>query len=71
MEAKDKAKELILKFKTVIVEELEGGEKLFDYTAKNCALIFCQEIINALIPVVPKVQQIFFWQEVKSEIEKL
>ena len=77
MTPKEKAKELIRKFETAIVEELLGGDKLYHYTAKQCALIAVEEILN--LPVFwdsttegkEGSGNDAYWEEVKTEIENI
>ena len=74
MTPKEKAEELVDKFyqttpnETWIDEPL--GEFMQTYTAwgqaKQCALIAVDEILNTCVE-----SMIYYWQEVKQEIEKL
>jgi len=73
MNAKDKAKELVRKFKG---RGMDGDEM---YASKECALIAVDEIIKAN-PIIPLQfmleseaidEAILYWQEVKSNIQIL
>jgi len=72
MEAKEKAKELVDKYKSIVCYD--------GYQAKQCALICVDEIIEATkiktYNWIPNTLEIGFkyskyWQEVKQEINKL
>jgi len=76
MTPKEKAKELVERFK--IVRLKEGKSKLTDISSKRCALICVYEINNALqnipdLQVIGNVllDQIKYYQEVKQEIMNL
>ena len=63
MTAKEKAEELVKKYK--------GFEMPNEHIAsKQCALITVDEILNIYINF-PKHPQSIYWQEVKNEIDKL
>jgi hypothetical protein len=75
--AKEKAKELVDKFKynTRAWNETNGWQDC-SYNAKQCALIAVDEIITAIENVftksVAKLNSTYrYYQEVKTEIEKL
>ena len=87
MTAKEKAEELIDKFRNEITSFL--GDNMKKINAKKCALVAVDEIINSS-PLEPnfadwddcggehryfydaqKTHALHFWQEVKKEIEKL
>jgi hypothetical protein len=77
MKAKEKAKELVDKFKynTRAWNETNGWQDC-SYNAKQCALIAVDEIITAIENVftksVAKLNSTYrYYQEVKTEIEKL
>lgn len=65
MTPKEKAKELVDKFKN---RSIELGETHSQLMAEANALIAVDEIRDNL-PLISEIQQ--FWQEVKQEIEKL
>jgi hypothetical protein len=67
MTPKQKAKELLDNFipHTRVYHEVLGWEDYID-SAKKCALIAVNEILN-LLPLANR----DYWQEVKQEIEKL
>jgi hypothetical protein len=72
MAPKEKAKELFDKF--YLIPELNGSCILTKHTAKQCALIVVDEILNEF----PKgfngnfeMKRKLYWQEVKQEINKL
>jgi hypothetical protein len=77
MEAKIKALELMQRFNepTMQWDELDGfiANK---YTAKTCALILCNEILEVLnndenVYLIGDSSYIDFWNNVKKQIEKL
>lgn len=57
MTPKEKAEELFEKF-----TEVDG----YDFNIKQCALIVVDEILTTCVE-----SMIYYWQEVKQEIEKL
>ncbi len=71
MDAKNKAKELVEK---CTFERKDGHE---NYVAKQCALIAVDELINSWCAYTGMYEQQFFdselkyWEQVKTEIEKL
>ena len=64
MKSKDKAEELVDKYRNSIMSFLSDNMK--DMNAKQCALIAVDEILEHCYEVMKP-----FWQEVKQEIEKL
>ena len=74
---KEKAKELVDKFIPYTMEYEEGSDMLFfedKDTAKQCALICVEEILNdTLNPLVFEAESEFYiyWDEVKQEINLL
>ncbi len=66
MTAKQKAEELILKFREVPIEDSVMWYVGYEIS-KECALIAVDEILDA----VGTNYSINYWQEVKQEIEKL
>jgi hypothetical protein len=73
MDVKKEAKELIDKFRKHVDCDL-SGEDGFEYSkdaetynAKQCALIVIKEVLS--IPYLLK-EEIFFYKELKKEIEK-
>jgi hypothetical protein len=64
MTSKEKAKELVDKYRNSIMSFLSDNMK--DMNAKQCALIAVDEILEHCYEVMKP-----FWQEVKQEIEKL
>ena len=74
MTPKEKADELVLKYLKVKTHQMFNGwwHKM---TAKQCALITVNEIINANPHSNPFNTNVYstmdYWQEVKQEIEKL
>ena len=76
MEAKEKAKELVENFLNK-VEDRTGTFLLSNYSAKQCALIAVNEILNNFGSRVEEnihycnYSVIQFYEEVKIEIEKL
>lgn len=85
MTPKEKAKELVAKYASFSITTLGCGyEKgnpciitnvMFKDSAKNCALISVNEIINANPHSNPLNTDVYstmeWWQEVKEELEKL
>lgn len=68
-EAKEKAKELFNKYCYAIrTEETDSGYFTNIIYAKNCALIAVEEILNNGFDFTDESE---YWQEVKTEIEKL
>jgi hypothetical protein len=66
MTAKEKANELVDK----MLNQQSYSEDLYD--AKQCALVAVDEILNDCDASSPfEVDRIDFWQQVKTEIEKL
>jgi hypothetical protein len=77
MEAKDKAKELVDRFKPfahAINIDYKGEPRtdngIWKESAKACALICVDEMLNA-IPPNTLIILYNYWQQVKQEIEKL
>ena len=65
MTPKEKAKELVLEMELAQSEGIRG----YNYdTAKQCALICVDEIIDTFLDIDTKKRH---WQEVKQEIEEL
>jgi hypothetical protein len=84
MTAKEKARELLDKYKMVHEDERGSlwNEISIHTSSKQCALIAVDEILNAIkielgvdLPTTDVVNfassKIIFWKEVKQEIEKL
>jgi len=67
MTPKDKARDLVDKF-----TDIEDGE-MYIGKAKQCAIIAVDEIINSVVITDLKTaqNQFNYWEEVKTEIEKL
>lgn len=67
MTPKEKAEELVHKMYAGFVHDL------YSYKAKQCALIAVDEIINSVVITNLTIaqNQFDYWEEVKSEIEKL
>lgn len=65
MTAKDKAKELVEKFKN---RSIELGNTHSQLMAEANALIAVDEVMNNL-PLISEIKD--YWEEVKQEIEKL
>ena len=68
MTAKDKAKELVERFKYRTIRGTEF-EAMSISLAKQCALICVDEILDAVTTIADK--KFDFYTEVKKEIEKL
>jgi hypothetical protein len=77
MSPKEKADELVLKFKKYAYYPKTNDDEVFinqlNNNAKSCALIAVDEILNVISEntIEPFVFDIDYWQEVKQEIEKL
>ncbi len=71
MTAKDKARELFLKFRQIPPCSPYTG--VDDGEAKQCALIAVDEIINSIVitDLTTADNQFKYWEKVKSELEKL
>ena len=65
--SKDKALELVNRFKYVEVRGIEI-ERMSTSLAKQCTLICVDEIIKTYKDIDPKLK---YWKEVKQEIQKL
>ena len=66
MTPKEKAKELVDKYKFYLGNEQENIKE-----AKDCALIAVDEILDAIVGTYDFDTLNEYWQEVKQEIEKL
>jgi hypothetical protein len=78
MTSKQKAKELVQKFRTKVNcysdydGDLKYDESVRVQNAKQCALIAVEEIIDAIKHEDNRMfYEIKFWQEVKTEIKEL
>lgn len=78
MTAKEKAEELVTKYIKLDIEiggQFDGYLTLTKHDAKQCALIVVDEIlylpINEWSAIAEPFQDWNYWQQVKSEIEKL
>lgn len=80
MTAKEKAEELVSKMNVIHYMKLHGKNKnskglpisMYDDQIKQCALIAVDELISDTDASSPFEElRLKFWQEVKSEIEKL
>ena len=72
MTAKEKAQELVDKFRTEILSFL--GDRIKDQNAKRCALIAVDELIKIhylLTTTHDTSPSINYWKEVKQELDKL
>lgn len=69
MKTKEKAWELYRKYRNL--EGKFGGKVLYNYSAKQCALIAVNEILNEVSSVFEIDPKRDFWNEVKKEIEKI
>jgi len=67
MTPKEKAKELVNKFTGIKPIKLSDYSKIYLPTAKECALICCDEILGDM----GADRGYGFWTEVKQEIEQL
>lgn len=72
MTPKEKAEELINKYSTYVVM-WAGGIEVTVENVKQCALIAVDEILEAIDwhSYESPNKEIFFWEQVKNEIEKL
>ena len=68
MKPKEKAQELVDKFRTEILSFL--GDRIKDQNAKRCALVAVDEILN-INSVDKDFSLSFYWQDVKDEIQNL
>jgi hypothetical protein len=75
MNYKEKAEELVEKFFSVIpvpdYDEYVNPLKTHKERAKQCALICVDEIIGSVKYTFPSAEFLNYWQQVKTEIEKL
>lgn len=72
MTAKEKAQELVDKFRTEILSFL--GDRIKDQNAKRCALVAVDELIKIhylLTTTHDTSPSINYWKEVKQEIQNL
>ena len=69
MTAKEKAWELYNKYRTL--EGKFGDKVLYNYDAKQCALIAVDEILKANVVWYEGSIPNKYWQNVKKEIQKL
>jgi hypothetical protein len=76
MTAQEKAKELVDKYKNPFNRKgcIPPTETMFDSTAKQCALIAVDELLNNFLSNKTTKygrERYHFWQQVKQEINKL
>jgi hypothetical protein len=79
MNPKEKAKELVDKYKELEITTLGCGDgnpciiknTMIHNSAKQCALIAVDEILNNEYGGLNYASDIAYWQQVKTEIEKL
>ena len=82
MTQEEKAKELVDRFKSLSKKKCDCMEamctcfKMYNYKAKQCALICVDEILGimelwSIVPDIYFKRTELFWQEVKQQIEKL
>lgn len=68
--AKGKAEQLFKKFLTTVVEEMEGQA---EYTAKQCAIIHVEQIIQEILAYfsesVTRSERYIFWSEVLRQLQ--
>ena len=64
MTPKEKAQELIDKFMHIKPTKLSDYTHIYYPSAKQCALIVANECLNNCT-----IQQVSFWEDVKSELE--
>ena len=72
MTPKEKAQELVDKFRTEILSFL--GDRIKDENAKRCALVAVDELIKIhylLTTTHDTSPSIIYWKEVKKELENL
>ena len=71
MNPKDKAQELVDKYRTYVVM-WAGGIEVSNQNVKQCALIAVDEIIDIISSDESAIiVQLQYWQQVKTEIELL
>lgn len=73
MTPKEKAKELIHIYQSILIDEI-GGKSAREFIVKQCALIAVDEILNQVRDVVHEeiaTPVTIYWLKVKQEIEKL
>jgi hypothetical protein len=70
MTAKEKARELVDKYRVLLMDDGEdyGEEILVSMLSKQCALIAVDEILSLFIS---ECEDTRYWNEVKQEIAKL
>jgi hypothetical protein len=70
MTPKEKAEQLVESFMNIKQQKLADYSIIYHPTAKQCALISVDEILNAINPFGQFLGK-DYWEEVKNEIEKL
>lgn len=68
MEAKEKARTLIVEFQKSITDYAICTNGTYN-AAKQCALDCCDEVISAMEELHPNMHN-FYWSEVRTEVEK-
>jgi hypothetical protein len=75
MTPKEKAKELFIKYRNIIIDDVLDKKPIYfimsDKMAKECALIAVDEILSANAVWYENSIPYNYWQKVKTEIEKL
>jgi len=73
----EQARELVKRFETAISEESMDSKGIINYSAKQCAIIACNELINSLMPMSSTDDTELdnshsdYWEQVKTEIDNL
>ena len=74
MTPKEKAEELVEKFLNAKSHKMSDYSTIYTPTAKVCSLIAVDEVIDILSVLsygMEYLSDIYYWEEVKQEIEKL
>jgi hypothetical protein len=64
---KEKAKQLVERFRYDVKREYPWMDELYEFEAKQCATISVEEVLNSVIGG----NQRIYWEQVKKEIEQL
>lgn len=67
MTPKEKAKRLIERFRYDVKREYPWMDELYDFEAKQCAIIAVEEVLNSVIGE----NQRIYWEKVKEEISRI
>ena len=69
MTPEEKAEQLVESFMNIKQQKLADYSIIYHPTAKQCALIAVNEILNSMS--IQSTGEYYYWEEVKQEIENL